>query len=118
MKHEWKKARERVICSSQSPAGDYCTYAELTFMIDGKGNPTTRIFLTGSPHCTHWLGAIKWDSRLLQLMPTLQKLVHDFSVYPFEGGVWKSRVMIFYKRRTEYTTAIRQPDFITESIYG
>ncbi len=119
-KHEWRKKEKSVYLPKNKP--EIINVPEFQFAtIDGAGNPNSDLF----SDCISVLYALSYTIKM-----TLKKAsdqvegFYDYTVYPLEG-LWdlneeakKNFDGKINKDDFVYKLMIRQPDFVTESIFN
>ena len=93
MKHEWKKHEKGLYGAKQIPA-IITVPAQNYIMTDGKGNPNGEDFSNRVAALYALAYAIKMGFKAAANSADTSKEVHDFTVYPLEGGGNKSRAAI------------------------
>lgn len=112
MKHEWKKHEKELYGAKKNPA-QINVPAQKFITITGKGNPNNTDFANKVGALYALAYAIKMGYK--KSNPTGE--ITDFTVYPLEG-IWKQKEEEeLIKENLEYKIMIRQPDFITDTMF-
>ncbi|QIK70740.1 hypothetical protein G7062_10730 [Erysipelothrix sp. HDW6C] len=118
MKHEWRKKEKELYIGKLVPA--VVTIPSLKYVqVSGVGNPNSAAF---KEHI-QMLYSISYGIRMMPKGGFTPDGYFEYTVYPLEGD-WSSTQMPddisqhgLDKDRLTYTIMIRQPDFVTESIF-
>lgn len=119
MKHEWRKKEKAFYHPKNQP--EIIEVPELNFItIHGEGSPDDSAF----SDCIAALYSVAYTIKMMSKKHTYQpKGYADYTVYPLEG-IWDIRDEVkaqfqgvIDKADLVYKLMIRQPDFVSESIY-
>lgn len=117
MKHEWRKAEKALYQPGKKPVLiDIPTMSYIT--IDGAGDPNKEPF----GERTAVLYALSYAIRMMPKQGTTPEGYEEYTVYPLEGvydlsGPWEVGTPLD-KDALVYTLMIRQPAFVTPSVYA
>lgn len=115
MKYEWKKQEKNLYGAKLQPS--LLNVPKQNFIqISGKGNPNDIDFSNRVSVLYSLAYAIKMAYKADNSNSILSKNITDFMVYPLEG-IWQKVDTELVKENLSYTIMIRQPDFVTKSMF-